>query len=49
MQDISDNPLRVGDEDYGKSTPRYEIDEDRAYEDHAPKSWRKIDARLPKY
>jgi hypothetical protein len=34
MQDISDNPLRVGDEDYGKSTPRYEIDEDRAYEDH---------------
>jgi hypothetical protein len=34
MQNIPDNPLRVGDEDYGTSTPRYEIDEDQAYEDH---------------
>ena len=34
MKDISDNPMHVEDEDYGKSTPRYEIDEDRAYDDH---------------
>ena len=34
MQEIRDNPMRVEDEDYEDSTPRYEIDEDRAYEDH---------------
>ena len=34
MQDIRDNPLGVVVDVSEASTPRYEIDEDRAYEDH---------------
>ncbi len=47
MQNIPDNPLRVGDEDYGVDHgSRYEEDPDRAYDDWCSKVLAKDRAKI---